>query len=79
MVQAVTRKARILDVVYNASNNELVGSAMHSAVLWDRWLPRFPWHSTITMEQHQRTSITMGGFLGAGPHPDPGEERHCPG
>ena len=30
VVQAVTRKTRVLDVVYNASNNELVGYPLPS-------------------------------------------------
>ena len=40
--QAVTRKTRILDVVYNASNNELVRKAPRSNSRWCMHAPELP-------------------------------------
>ena len=36
-VQATTRKTRILDVVYNASNNELVRACCHALMCSNSW------------------------------------------
>ena len=81
-MQATTRKTRILDVVYNASNNELVStlSAEVPRLALASFL-RAVYLQTVLAESefdhHLFLLLDTAKCLSAGEDADSGEERHC--
>lgn len=68
--QACARKARIMDVVYNASNNELVRGRGCAAGCMGAWPATTSWATAL--------NAAPPPVPPAGPHADTGEERHHP-